>query len=689
MVELLKLGIEGFGKFDKTKVINFKKGINFITGLNEAGKSTILEAILASLFKYTNTKIKQFFCWTNGDVCKLSLTYKTDKGEIFQIISDYKNAKKKLVKITKSGKSEISTTINTIHQYIKEHFGFDEQKVFENTTFIRQSQMAILGDSTTKNKLRDMIEEVLVGSAEASATKALKKIKKVAKDCKKEAELLNEDLDELKEELETAEENKRALNEDSSEFEEISKNLTGKQKRLNEFRIRKERFDKKEEHKKEYEILDKEIKNIDKLLSSINDSVKKREKLIDRLVDYKGFDSISKQDFSVIKDLIRQLENIQASLKAYTKSGGKRQVVQERLDIKYVALFIIGLLFSVVIIGIPLAIYAYKRMKKEVTIEEPDTKTEDEIKKLNENKEELEKELRDNIKEIKDFDTTTFVDLFSEYTEIKNKIDGLTESISEFIKNILERDEITNDEEENIRKIRNLKTDLLNKLTIAKNNLDKYKLVNLTDKDIDELESLEEEVKELNDRKVELKTSVNKTKELVKSPEEIKEEVDAIENKIRDLLGKSEEHELASFFLEKSETEVQQKFTPSIEKDSKPILKKVTNNKYSDLKINEEDLNITVKAPEINEFVPVDILSQGAKDQIYFTIRTTMTDLLSGNINIPLIFDDPFHNFDDVRLGKTISAVKELSKNKQIILISHKQYQKDFKNFAKNVIEVK
>jgi uncharacterized protein YhaN len=226
-------------------------------------------------------------------------------------------------------------------------------------------------------------------------------------------------------------------------------------------------------------------------------------------------------------------------------------------------------------------------------------------------------------------------------------------------------------------------------LTIAKNNLDKYKLVNLTDKDIDELESLEEEVKELNDRKVELKTSVNKTKELVKSPEEIKEEVDAIENKIRDLLGKSEEHELASFFLEKSETEVQQKFTPSIEKDSKPILKKVTNNKYSDLKINEEDLNITVKAPEINEFVPVDILSQGAKDQIYFTIRTTMTDLLSGNINIPLIFDDPFHNFDDVRLGKTISAVKELSKNKQIILISHKQYQKDFKNFAKNVIEVK
>ena len=99
-------------------------------------------------------------------------------------------------------------------------------------------------------------------------------------------------------------------------------------------------------------------------------------------------------------------------------------------------------------------------------------------------------------------------------------------------------------------------------------------------------------------------------------------------------------------------------------------------------------MDISVKAPEINEFVPVDILSQGAKDQIYFTIRTSMTDLLSGNINMPLIFDDPFHNFDDIRLEKTISAVKELSKNKQIILISHKKYQTGFKDFVDNIIEV-
>lgn len=573
MVELIKLEIEGFGKFDKKKTINFKKGVNFINGLNEVGKSTILEAILASLFKYTNTKIEPFFCWTNKDACKLSLTYKTDKGEIFQIISDYKNAKKKLVKITKSGESEVSTTINTIHEYIKEHFGFDEQKVFENTTFIRQSQMAILGDTTTKNKLRDMIEEVLVGSAEASATKALKKIKKVAKDSKNEAESLNENLNDLQDELNIAEENKSKLTNDAKKHENISSELKTKSEKLKKLKENKKLFDEKEALLKDQSGIDKDIEQADEMIETLGE-----EK--------------------------------------------EEPIKKEQSKTLPIILIVVGILVSLTlygaIIGIPMLIYGiYKLVKK------PD---------------------------------------------VTPKVQS----------NVSEK----------VAKYKRQKKDLINKKAVLESQLEKYKLVKFSLDDFRDLEKLEEEVEELKSKNVELKTSISTTKQLVKSPEEIKEEVDTIQTHINELLEKSEEYEIASVFLEKAETEVQQKFTPSIEKNSKTILKQVTNNKYSDLKINEEDLSISIKAPEINEFVPVDILSQGAKDQIYFTIRTTMTDLLSGNANIPLIFDDPFHNFDDIRLKKTISAVKELSKNKQIILISHKNYQKDFKDFPDNIIEV-
>jgi len=206
--------------------------------------------------------------------------------------------------------------------------------------------------------------------------------------------------------------------------------------------------------------------------------------------------------------------------------------------------------------------------------------------------------------------------------------------------------------------------------------------------DFDELEKLQKEVDSLKDRKVTLQTSIKKTTELVESPEEIKEKLDVIEQNISDLNEKIEEHKLAYRFLGLAETQVHQKFTPSMQKNCRPILKAVTNNKYSDIKIDEETLDIEIKAPEIGEFVDVYCLSQGTKDQLYFSLRTVMSNLLSGNINTPLILDDPFHNFDDVRLDKTIKTVKQISKNKQIILISHRPYHKTFRKFADNFISV-
>jgi len=154
------------------------------------------------------------------------------------------------------------------------------------------------------------------------------------------------------------------------------------------------------------------------------------------------------------------------------------------------------------------------------------------------------------------------------------------------------------------------------------------------------------------------------------------------------LLRKIEEHELATKFLELAETQVHQKFTPAIEKNSKPLLKAITNERYSDLKIDEETLDIKVKAPEIKDYVDIFFLSQGARDQLYFTLRSVMSDLLGKDTNIPLILDDPFHNFDDTRLKKTINTIKQLAKNKQIILISHRPYHQEFKNFCESVIEL-
>ena len=573
MVQLIKLEVEGFGKFDKEKVISFGNGINFITGLNEVGKSTILEAILASIFKYTKSQIGPFFSWKNKNICRTALTYKTDKDGTFRIISDYKSGKRRLEKIEKTKTKEIAAVDKNIDPYLKEHFGFDDKKAFENTAFIRQSQMAILEDNSVRNKIKDMIEEVFAGRSEASATKALSKIKKIAKDSSKEIDILEEEQRELKEKLKSAEETKESVVKDSGEFEKTNKLFEEKNKELEKLHKNKKSFDEKEKLIKDKEHADEQIGKVEELLETISEE-----------------------------------KEIQSGTTS-NKTIGIVLIVLGGL----ISLTVIGL-----IIGIPLIIFGIMKLRKK----------------------------EKNIKPIR------------------------TDAVAKKAKYLKE------------------KKDLLNKKAVIENRLEEYKLVNFNINDFDELESLKQDVDSLKSRKVELHTTIKTTTSLVESPEDIKEKLDAIEGNKVNLLRKIEEHELATKFLEHAETQVHQKFTPAIEKNSKPLLKEITNERYSDLRIEEETLDIKVKAPEIKDYVDIFFLSQGARDQLYFTLRSVMSDLLGKDTNIPLILDDPFHNFDDTRLKKTIDAIKQLAKNKQIILISHRPYHKEFKNFCENVIEL-
>lgn len=572
MVQLIKLELEGFGKFDEKKVINFSSGINFITGLNEVGKSTILEAIMASIFKYTRTQIEPFFCWKNKNICKTLLIYKTDNGETYQIISDYKSGKRRLEKIEKGRIKEIASVDKNIDPILKEHFGFADKKVFENTAFIRQSQMAILEDNSVRNRIKDMIEEVFAGRSEASATKALARIKKIAKDSLKEVDIFEEEQRELKDKLKSAEETKESVVKDSGEFEKINKKFDEKSKELDKLQKNKKLFDEKEKLVREKEHIDEQVEKVEELLETISEDKEIQSK------------SSSNKTIGIVLIVI----------------GG------------LISLTLIG-----AIIGIPLIIWGIVKLRKKEEINKP-------ISKGN----------------------------------------------------------------EKITKYQKEKRELLNKKAVLENRLEDYKLVNFNINDFDELEDLKQEVDSSKSRKIELQTSIKTTTSLVESPEEIKEDIDTIEENKLSLMRKIEEHEFAAKFLELAESKVHQKFTPSIEKNSKPILKEITNERYSDLKIEEETLDIKIKAPETKDYVDVFLLSQGARDQLYFTLRTVMSNLLSGEIDIPLILDDPFHNFDDKRLSKAIGALKEIAKDKQIILISHRPYHKEFKNFTEKIIEI-
>ncbi|NLA07288.1 MAG: AAA family ATPase [Firmicutes bacterium] len=77
---------------------------------------------------------------------------------------------------------------------------------------------------------------------------------------------------------------------------------------------------------------------------------------------------------------------------------------------------------------------------------------------------------------------------------------------------------------------------------------------------------------------------------------------------------------------------------------------------------------------------PCDIaqLSKGAEDQLYISFRLAIADLVSSDINLPLIFDDPFVTCDSERLNNIGDALLRLADERQILILSHNETLADW-----------
>jgi uncharacterized protein YhaN len=63
-------------------------------------------------------------------------------------------------------------------------------------------------------------------------------------------------------------------------------------------------------------------------------------------------------------------------------------------------------------------------------------------------------------------------------------------------------------------------------------------------------------------------------------------------------------------------------------------------------------------------------LSGGAIDEFYLAFRLALAGLLFGDKRPPLILDDPFVNFDSIRLTATLNFLKTLASDYQVIIFT-------------------
>lgn len=193
---------------------------------------------------------------------------------------------------------------------------------------------------------------------------------------------------------------------------------------------------------------------------------------------------------------------------------------------------------------------------------------------------------------------------------------------------------------------------------------------------------LREELRKVDDKLGEL--SVNQAtdrerlehlrEEFTLPPTELREKLSEAESAVAAIEEAKEAIRIAREALIEAGREARKNFRPVLEEALCDHLPVITDGRYAEVEVDDE-LNISVIAPETGLRVAADSLSRGTQDQIFLVQRLAIANILdrSGGI-APLLLDDPFAHFDRMRLKLGLKLLCQAAKTRQVILFSEDEY---------------
>ena len=97
---------------------------------------------------------------------------------------------------------------------------------------------------------------------------------------------------------------------------------------------------------------------------------------------------------------------------------------------------------------------------------------------------------------------------------------------------------------------------------------------------------------------------------------------------------------------------------------------RITGGRYRRIRVDEAELTFSVFSPETGDWVDVRSLSQGTLDQFYLAARLGLVRQVTQDRRPPLVFDDPFLTFDDVRAREALQLLRETAAELQVIYLT-------------------
>lgn len=164
--------------------------------------------------------------------------------------------------------------------------------------------------------------------------------------------------------------------------------------------------------------------------------------------------------------------------------------------------------------------------------------------------------------------------------------------------------------------------------------------------------------------------------------------IDEEKKRLSELTETFEAVNLAITALSDAEISIRETVSPYLSEHSGAYFSEITNGKYPRLLL-DTSLDLKYVSPEYSTPISKEHLSGGSADLAWLCLRLALHKKLSGSRPLPLILDECLVYFDDERLEKILSLLKDLSSSgTQIILFSASSRERAFVG-EENTVEIR
>ena len=122
--------------------------------------------------------------------------------------------------------------------------------------------------------------------------------------------------------------------------------------------------------------------------------------------------------------------------------------------------------------------------------------------------------------------------------------------------------------------------------------------------------------------------------------------------------------------IERAEAATTALTTRYVERRVNATIGRMTGGRYRRVAINDSSLAVRVFSADRNDWVAVDALSDGTAEQVLLAARIGLLGYVTGGQLPPLILDDPFAGYDDARATRSVDLLRELAAGQQIIYLT-------------------